>query len=581
MHDEPAVNDRPAYTASAALLEALEEAGVDFIFANFGGDHPGLFEAIAGSPAVGRSIPEVITCPHEMVALSCAHGHALISGRGQAVLVHVDCGTQSLGGAVHNVARGRVPVFIFAGLSPSTQEGELTGSRNEFIQWLQDVPDQRGIVRQYVKYENELRTAANVKQIVHRSMQIAHSDPKGPVYLVAAREVLDQTAAPGETDVTRWQPTGAAALPAEAVASIADRLAGAYRPLVVTTYLGRKASAVAELVRLCDRLGIGVMESAPSFMNFPHHNVHYQGNQWNEPSQHPALAEADVVLVIDSDVPWVSTVNKPAAGATIFHIDIDPLKPQMPLWYINASASYCADAATALGQLNAYLNGTTIDEEAASRRRHHYARRHALRSTELLARERPEAGAISPEFLTASIRAQIGEDALVLSEGITNYHTICDHLGRSKPGTIFASGGSSLGWAGGAAIGMKLAAPDKTVVSLTGDGSYMFSVPSTVHWMARRYKTPFLQVVYNNRGWRAPKLSALAVHPDGHASRADDIGVSFDPPPDYSAIAAAAGGAYARKVERPDEVEAAIAEALRVVNQERRAAVLDVWLPHL
>jgi acetolactate synthase-1/2/3 large subunit len=109
----------------------------------------------------------------------------------------------------------------------------------------------------------------------------------------------------------------------------------------------------------------------------------------------------------------------------------------------------------------------------------------------------------------------------------------------------------------------------------------MFSVPSTVHWMARRYKTPFLQVVYNNRGWRAPKLSALAVHPDGHASRADDIGVSFDPPPDYSAIAAAAGGAYARKVERPDEVEAAIAEALRVVNQERRAAVLDVWLPHL
>ena len=72
----------------------------------------------------------------------------------------------------------------------------------------------------------------------------------------------------------------------------------------------------------------------------------------------------------------------------------------------------------------------------------------------------------------------------------------------------------------------------------------MFSQPSTVHWMARKYQTPFLQVVYNNRGWKAPKFSTLAVHPDGYASRAADIDVSFDPPPDYAAIAVAAGGAH-------------------------------------
>jgi acetolactate synthase-1/2/3 large subunit len=86
---------------------------------------------------------------------------------------------------------------------------------------------------------------------------------------------------------------------------------------------------------------------------------------------------------------------------------------------------------------------------------------------------------------------------------------------------MFASGGGSLGWTGGAAIGMKLAAPDKTLVALTGDGSYMFSAPSAVHWMARRYGTPFLQVIYNNRGWKAPRFSALAIHPDGFASRAE------------------------------------------------------------
>jgi acetolactate synthase I/II/III large subunit len=128
---------------------------------------------------------------------------------------------------------------------------------------------------------------------------------------------------------------------------------------------------------------------------------------------------------------------------------------------------------------------------------------------------------------------------------------------------------------------MKLAAPDKIFVALTGDGSYMFSQPSTVHWMARRYRTPFLQIIYNNRGWKAPKFSALAVHPDGFASRAEDLDLSFDPPPDYSGIAAAAGGAYARVVKRPQDLEAAVAKGLRVALEEKRCAVIDVWLAHL
>ena len=131
-----------------------------------------------------------------MVALTCAQGFAQISGRAQAVLVHVDCGTQAMAGAIHNVAKCRVPVLIFAGASPYTQEGELKGGRNEFIHWLQDVPDQRGILRGYMKYENELRTGRNIKQMIYRALQIASSDPKGPAYLMAAREVLEEEIPP-------------------------------------------------------------------------------------------------------------------------------------------------------------------------------------------------------------------------------------------------------------------------------------------------------------------------------------------------------------------------------------------------
>jgi acetolactate synthase-1/2/3 large subunit len=569
------------YTASAAMLEALQEAGVSYIFANFGSDHPALIEAIAEARSLGRPIPAVITCPHEMVAMTCAHGYAQLTGRAQAVVVHVDCGTQSLGGAVHNAAKARIPVFVFAGLSPSTQEGEATGSRNEFIQWIQDVPDQRGIVRQYMKYDNELRNAHNVKQIVHRSLQLARSDPKGPVYLVGAREVMEAETKSVAIDVDEWPAIAPIPLAEASVASLVDAVQRAARPLIVTSYVGRNPAAVTELVRFCGRLGVGVLESVPSYVNYPHNDPLYQGNHWNHPFQNRALAEADFILVVDSDVPWIPTVSKPSDGAAIAIIDVDPLKQSTPLWSIKARQCYRADAATAFAQLNARLDLSDVDEEAAERRRRHYTERHRQRKAELDSREAPRQDLITPEYLTACVRRQVGLEAIVLNEGITNYPAICDHMAREKPGTMFASGGGSLGWTGGAAIGMKLAAPGKTFVALTGDGSYMFSSPSAVHWMARRYRAPFLQIIYNNRGWNAPRFSALAVHPDGFASRAKDLDLSFDPPPDYSGIAAAAGGAYARVVKRPQDVEAAVAEGLRVVLEEQRCAVLDMWLSPL
>jgi acetolactate synthase I/II/III large subunit len=568
------------YTASAAMLDALEEAGVSYIFANFGSDHPALIEAIAEARALGRRIPAIVTCPNEMVAMSCAHGYAQLTGRAQAVVVHVDCGTQSLGGAVHNAGKARIPMFVFAGMSPSTQEGEATGSRNEFIHWLQDVHDQRGIVRQYMKYDNEIRSALNVKQIVHRSLQIARSDPKGPVYLVGARETMEAEAERVAIDIADWPPIAPTSLAESAVASLVDAIQQAARPLIVTSYLGRDPAAVTELVRFCGRLGVGVLESAPNYVSYPHNDPLYQGNQWSHPFQNRALAEADFILVIDSDVPWIPTLSKPSDGAAIAIIDVDPLKQSTPLWYIKARRCYRADAATALAQLNARLDRIEIDARAAERRRH-YAERHGERKAELDRLEASSGEVITPECLTACVRRHVGLDAIALSEGITNHPAIWDHMAREKPGTMFTSGGSSLGWSGGAAIAMKLAAPDKTLVILTGDGSYMFSAPSAVHWMARRYRTPFLQVIYNNRGWKAPKFSALAVHPNGFASRAEDLDISFDPPPDYSGIAAAAGGAFARVIKRPEDVEAGIAEGLRVVNVEKRCAVLDVWLAHL
>src|SRR6201986_1898573 len=300
------VTDR-YYTTSTAFLEALAEAGVQYVFANLGSDHPGLIEALAQAKADGsdKDLPRLIVCPHEMVALSAAHAAALVSRSPQAVIVHVDAGTQNMGGAISNALRGRAPVLVFAAAAPYTMENELPGGRNEFIHWIQDVHDQRGIMRGYVKYDNEIRYGSNIKQLVHRALQIAASEPAGPVYLVGPREVMEQPLEPYTVDLAGYPPVEPAALTAEVTDEIDRALAAARNPLIITGHLGRDPEAVPTLVELADLLAIPVIESGPFKMNFPADHPMHRGWQFTTSEQNPLLADADVVLVLDCDIPYI------------------------------------------------------------------------------------------------------------------------------------------------------------------------------------------------------------------------------------------------------------------------------------
>jgi acetolactate synthase-1/2/3 large subunit len=569
------MTDSP-YTTSTALLEALREAGVRYAFANLGSDHTGILEAYALASRLGTldTLPELILSPHESVALSAAQGYAQVSGEAQAVLVHVDCGTQNLGGAIHNAARGRVPVLIFAGLSPMTQDGELPGSRTEFIHWLQDSADQRGMLRGYAKYDHEIRTGRNVKQLVHRALQIARSEPAGPVYLTAAREVLEEQLPAQPPQGPWWDPVAPAAL-ADAVADeIAAALEEARSPLIVTSYLGRDQAAVAGLTALCELAGIGVLESVPMRMNFPAGHPLQVGYHWNQPEQHPVLAEADVILVLGSDVPWIPAHNRPDPAARCYVIDVDPLKASLPLWHLPALRYAQADLGLAVGQLAARLaargrlDPAAVADRAARRRAVHDAQRAGWARREQPAPD----GSITPEYAVACVREAAPPGTLFLTEAITSYPVVSEHLAASQPGSLLGSGGGSLGWAGGAAVGAKLAAPDRTVVSLVGDGSYLFAVPASVYWMARRYQAPSLTVILDNQGWKAPSLSTLAVHPAGELA-AGGFAASFRPEADLPEVAAAAGGAYARTVTAAARLPEALGEALAQVRGGRSAVV--------
>ncbi len=571
-----------SYTTSTAFLEALAEAGVSYIFANLGSDHPGLIEALAQVNAGGRAaeFPRLIVCPHETVALSAAHAYASVTRQPQAVFVHVDAGTQNLGGAVSNAMRGRVPVLIFAGAAPFTITGELPGGRNEFIHWIQDVPDQRGILRGYVKYDNEIRTGRNVKQLVHRALQIARSEPAGPVYLVGPREVMQEQVEPSAADPAEYGPAGPAALTDEATRDIATALARASNPLIVTSYLGRNPDAVPALVELAELLQIPVLESAAFHVNFPGDHRLHAGYQFTTSAQNPVLAAADVILVLDSDVPWIPATSRPAPDAAIYVVDVDPVKASMPMWHVPARRLAAADSKAAVEQITRFVrDNVLLDAGLVEVRSALVADASRARRAALEALEQPEPGVITPRYLTACVRELLaGTDALVLTEAITNYQVVAEHLRASRPGSLIGSGGGSLGWAGGGAVGAKLACPERTVVCLTGDGSFLFGVPSSAQWVARRYGTPALTIIYDNRGWAAPKFSTLQVHPDGAAARADDFHVSFEPEADLPGVARAAGGAYGVTVSDPGDLPRVLKDALAVVHGGR-SAVVGVHLP--
>ncbi|RPA85427.1 thiamine diphosphate-binding protein [Ascobolus immersus RN42] len=575
------------YTASFAFFEALWEAGVTHVFVNLGSDHPSILEAIVkGQRETPDAFPKIVTCPNEMVALSAAHGMALVTGQPQAVLVHVDVGTQGLGAAVHNASCGRVPVFIFAGLSPFTQEGEMRGSRTEFIHWIQDIPDQGQIVRQYCRYDNEVRTGKNIKQLVNRSMQFAQSDPKGPVYLTAAREVLEEDLTPYHLNQEVWHPIEPCALPPHAASEIAEALYNAKCPLVITGYVGREHAAVHELVKLATKVPIRVLDTTAGDMCFPHDHPGCLGVAYGV---HPMIPKADVILVIDCDVPWIPTACNPSKDAKIFHLDVDPLKQQMPVFYINAQHRYKTNATLALTQINATLESKSAAPHHADLRKELEAAHKEWREDIIKKAAPPSDGSLTTNFVVAELRKLVPDDTVFCTEPVTETVNVINNLNLTLPGTLHNSGSGGLGWYGGAAVGVKLALDQQKakgenngsgfVCAIVGDGTFLFSVPSSVYWMSRRYDAPFLTIVLNNSGWNAPKRSALLVHPDGLASKAtkQELCIDFEPSPDYAGIARAASGntIWAGKASTAEELAKLLPEAVEFVKGGK-GAVLEV-----
>lgn len=560
-------------SVAETFLRALKRRGIDYVFANAGTDFAPIIEALVKLGDRAGEIPRFITVPHENLAVAMAHGFYLVTGKPAAVMVHVTVGTANTICALMNAYRDEVPLLLMAGRTPITQRGHIA-SRSAPIHWGQENFDQAGIVREYTKWDFELRAGQNVDEVVGRALDVALAAPRGPVYLTLPREVLANPAVADPDAPPVTAPVIAEPQPSPShIEAVAEWIAAADWPLIVTSHVGRDVAAAAALAELADTFAIPVVEPGATCVNLPANHPMSLG-----PAGGSLLPKADVIVVIDAEVPWFPRAFTPAPGVKVAHLGIDPLWTRYPIRSFPADVAVPGSARTALRLLADALAAQRADNgKVAARRAEMAARRAELdaRRARALAEART-AKPIRYDWLGECVRAALPPGGLVITELGAWPH----QLALDEPGSLIGVGiGGGLGFALGASLGAKLAAPDRTVITTLGDGSYMFGNPTPFHLVSRAAGLPVLTIVCNNGRWQAVDSATRVVYPDGHAAAASPMPlVELAPSPEFTKVAEASD-AFARRVDEPDDLPRAIQDALEAVHGGRQA-LLDVRMEH-
>ena len=555
-----------------AFLEMLDALGVRYLIGNAGTDFASIIDAFSKRTVDGKSAPRAMMVAHECCVVSMAHGYYLATGEPAVAMVHTTPGTANALGALMNAYRSNVPLVLCAGRTPLTEAG-MPGSRDTLIHWGQESFDQGSIVREFVKWDYELRNFDQLEAVMRRAFAVAMAEPRGPVYLSLPREVL----AAAQREFSH-SPKGLAAPvmpPAPspvALAAMARMIAEAKHPLVVTRMLGRNPAAVASLVALAESFALPVVEHPnPAYVNFPNNHPLHLGY---DPA--PYLDDTDLIVVIDTDVPWIPHLRAPGVETKIIHLGVNPIYDRYPIWSFPSDLAVQADSAVAIPMLTEAMAPMRAAHKGAIERR---AATIAGRHRDLAAAAQAEIEAagkhshVTMEWLAHCLDRACDEQTVFVNE----YNLSLRHITLNRPGMQFGhSTAGHLGWGVGAALGIKLGAPEKTVIAVVGDGSYIFSVPSACHLASATLGLPTLTIIANNGGWGAVHRSVEGVHPEGWSMRTGEMPfVRFGMQPAYEKFTEAYGG-YGEAVSDPVELPAALTRALRAVREERRQAVLNI-----
>lgn len=552
-------------TGAASVLAGLKDNGVDYLFANAGTDFPPIIEALAQLGAGGRA-PAPVTVPHETASVGMAHGFYLVSGRPQAMMVHVNVGLANAAMGAINAAGDNIPVLLMSGRTPITEAGRPGGRRSP-IQYGQEMYDQSSLVRDVVKFHYEMRYPEQGAALVSRAITLAMSEPRGPVYLSLPREPLTEDCPADLPYAPSAQQAAQPAAPAfHAIEELADMLASARSPLIICQRGDVDGAMAAALSRLAGSFALPVVEPFSVRNVMASADPMFLGYSVEAP-----LAAADVVLVLDAPVPWIESRHHPAPGKVVVHLGPDPLFQRMPVRGFQTDRAIVGDPVLGLDMLY-----TALDR----RRSNVDARRQAIATEAQARRVRAEAKArrgggspMSAEWVSLCVSEVMDDQAIAFNE----LGLVLDAMDLRGANRVFSTphtGG--LGWAMPAALGAQLADRDRLCIACVGDGSYMFANPAACHQIAEAMQLPILTIVKNNGMWNAVRRSVVDAYPEGVASSMKSMPLtSLEPSPDYTKIACASR-AHVERVVHGEDLPAALERAVRIIRAERRQALLEL-----
>jgi acetolactate synthase-1/2/3 large subunit len=355
---------------------------------------------------------------------------------------------------------------------------------------------------------------------------------------------------------------------ARSIEEVASLLANAEFPLIVTSSAGRTREAFDELSALAQEFALPVVQNEARDINLATNHPMNLGF-----AAAPFLPKADVVLVIESTVPWVPKYVTPNRNAKVIHISTDPLAQKYPFREFEADLLITGEPYAALSSLRAALRATAKADGKAIEGRRRFA---AAARADMEAKRRKlmetarNAVPIHSAWLAACVNQVKSEDAIVISElGVP-----VGLLDLTRHGTFFGNmlaGG--LGFGLGAALGAKLAAPEREVIVAVGDGSYMFGNPLPYHYVGRAENLPTLTIIANNHSWHAVRQATLDVYPEGAAAKANVMPLTeLKPAPDYEKVIETCGG-HGEKVEAPGDLLPALERGLAAVRSGTPALV--------
>lgn len=564
--------ERRVTTNSAAelFLETFRLNGVEYFFNSPGSEYAPFWELFSrGDSETAHAEIEFVGCRHESLAVHMAMGEALVSGNPQVVALHVNSGTLNAGMALHSAYQGDIPLVVLMSHA-GTHENELFGGTPGSHYFQYSAPGgAENFFHRYVKWIGRPANRENVPEYISRAFRIARASPPGPVVLNISRELLFDSAAQERTISREAVPTPPTPgdVDAEELVSILEE---ASNPLLVVSDVGKGRGVQSDLVTLAEKLACPVVENPKRYNCFPTDHPLWLGAE--QSLEHCLSMDVDVVLVLGSAAPWYPPAGNAPDALTIL-VDTDPVQSQFDYWNYPVDRLVDGDPATTVADLTDRLDGESPDRPVDWAGEHD-----ALVSRwEDRALTGCDSAPIDPYWLCLVLDRELPSDAILVNETITHWQQITNLIGSQMRVHLPAKTGvgADLGCGLGIALGAKLARPDRTVVSLIGDGSFNYNPVPAALGAAQEHDLPTLTVIFDNEGYQSQERSHRSYFADRTDSSAGSFpGTNIQPPPDYARAVEAWSG-YGATVRDPENLESAIEDALEAVEAGNQA-ILDV-----